>query len=82
MPFNIIWDEKAFDQLNKLESVISKRIVKKIKELGESYPSGDIKKLKGQEGYRLRIGDYKAVFDIELDKIIILKVGHRKHIYD
>lgn len=82
MPFIIIWDEKAFDQLNKLESVISTRIAKKVRELEKNPYSGDIKKLKGQEGYRLRVGDYRAIFDIQRDKIIILKVGHRKYIYD
>jgi len=31
--------------------------------------------------WRFRIGDYRAIFDVDGDKIIILKVGHRKNIY-
>lgn len=31
--------------------------------------------------YRFRIGDYRVIFDIENDKIIILRVGHRAKIY-
>ena len=32
-------------------------------------------------GYRFRIGDYRVVFDIHGDEIVILRVGHRKEIY-
>ncbi len=78
----IIWDEKANRELNKLEVLIAKRIVKKVKELSENPYSGDVKKLKGEEGFRLRVGDYRIIFTIEKNRIIILKVGHRKNIYE
>lgn len=81
MPFSIIWDEKAYDDLKKLEASIYRRIEKKVSELSEDPYSKDIKKLKGIEGYRLRIGDYRVIFEIEGNMIQILKVGHRKNIY-
>jgi mRNA interferase RelE/StbE len=31
--------------------------------------------------YRFRIGDYRVIFDIQEDEIIILRVGHRREIY-
>jgi len=31
--------------------------------------------------YRFRIGDYRVVFDLEGDEIIVLRVGHRREIY-
>jgi len=31
--------------------------------------------------YRFRIGDYRAIFDIEGEDIVILRIGHRKDIY-
>lgn len=31
--------------------------------------------------YRFRIGDYRVIFDVDGDKIVILKVGHRREIY-
>ena len=82
MSFKITWDDKANGELNKLEKVIARRIAKKVRELAEDPYSKDIKKLKGQDGFRLRVGDYRIIFDIEGDKINILKVGHRKNIYD
>ena len=82
MSFSIIWDERAYRELEKLESIIAKRIAKKVDELSENPYSKDIIKLKGGEGFRLRVGDYRVIFLIEESKIIILKVGHRKHIYE
>lgn len=32
-------------------------------------------------GYRFRIGDYRVIFDMEGDDIVVLRVGHRKEIY-
>ncbi|MEK6757826.1 MAG: type II toxin-antitoxin system RelE/ParE family toxin [Nanoarchaeota archaeon] len=82
MPFKIIWDEKAHDSLNKLEPSVSRRIVKKVEELSDNPFSKDIKRLKDYEYFRLRVGDYRIIFSIEKETIIILKVGHRKNIYN
>ena len=81
MSFKIIWDEKAHDSLNKLEPSISRRIFKKVEELSENPFSKDIKRLKGSNDFRLRVGDYRVIFEIDKETIIILKVGHRKNIY-
>ena len=80
--YTIIWDEKSLDQLHKLESNISKRIAKKVDELSNDPFSRDIKKLKGMHDFRLRVGDYRVIFEIDGKTIYILKVGHRRHIYD
>ena len=82
MPFKIIWDEKAWDSLEKLEPSISRRIFKKVDELYENPFSRDIKRLKGSCDFRMRVGNYRVVFAIEKDVIQILKVGHRKNVYD
>ena len=82
MPFKIVWDEKTYDSLNKLEPSISRRILKKVDELSENPFSKDIKRLKGRNDFRLRVGDYRVIFAIEQNTIQILKVGHRKNIYD
>ncbi len=82
MPFKIVWDEKAYNSLNKLEPSISRRILKKVDELSENPFSKDIKKLKRSDDFRLRIGDYRVIFSIEQNIVQILKVGHRKNIYD
>ncbi|HLF53851.1 MAG TPA: type II toxin-antitoxin system RelE/ParE family toxin [Candidatus Nanoarchaeia archaeon] len=80
--FQIDWKENAIENLNKLEASISQRIFKKVDELADNPFSKDIKRLKGSDHFRLRVGDYRVIFSIEGNLIIILKVGHRKHIYD
>ena len=44
--------------------------------------SCDIKKLVGMPGSRFRVGDHRVIFGIEREKLLILKIGHRKNIYD
>ncbi len=80
--YNIEWKENAIKELEKLESSLARRILKKVDELSENPFSKDIKRLKGCSDFRLRVGDYRIIFSIEQDIIQILKVGHRKNIYD
>ena len=43
---------------------------------------GDIKRLKGRAGSRLRVGDWRIIFYIEGNVIVVVAVGHRREIYD
>ena len=81
MTYKIDWKENAIKDLKKLEASISNRIYKKVDELIENLYSKDIKKIKGMNAFRLRVGDYRIIFEIEKDIICVLKVGHRKNIY-
>jgi len=80
--YTIEWKEHALQNIEKLENSIARRIVKKVEELSENLFSKDIKKLKASDDFRLRIGDYRVIFSIEQNTTQILKVGHRKNIYD
>ena len=80
--YNIKWKEHALQNIEKLESSITRRIIKKVDELSENPFSKDIKRLKGCDDFRLRVGDFRVIFSIEQNTIQILKVGHRKNIYN
>ena len=82
MVYEIIWEESALKQLRKLEDSIATRILKSLNEIKENLYAKDVKKLKGHEGHRLRVGDYRIIFELEGNILIILKVGHRQHIYE
>ena len=82
MMYSIKWEERALIELEKLEKSISARIFKKIEGLKENLNSSDIKRLKGSNKFRLRVGDYRVIFSVEGNLMIIWKVGHRKNIYD
>ncbi len=44
---------------------------------------GNIKRLREAEiMYRLRMGDYRILFDVEDDVIVIRRIGNRKDVYD
>jgi mRNA interferase RelE/StbE len=80
--YDIEWKENVLKELEKLESPLARRIIKKVGELSENPFSKDIKRLKGCNDFRLRVGDYRIIFAIEQNTIQILKVGHRKNIYN
>lgn len=84
MNYNVFWDKKSLDFLNKLEPFITQRIIKLVKEFSENPRSKQFKKLKNERGFRLRAGDYRIIFDFDQNTktIQILKIGHRKNIYD
>lgn len=73
--------EKEFYRLPKQ---IQERMAKKLEDLKtDPYPSG-VKALKnGQGRLRLRVGDYRIIYRVENDILVILiiTVGHRKNIY-
>ena len=81
--YRVDWTEKAFKQLNKLPRVVSKSIYNRVGELTENPRGSNDKKLVGKPFYRLRIGDYRVIFDIKDQELVvlILEVGHRKDIY-
>lgn len=71
-------------QLDKLPNNIAIRIEDKLMELSsEPRPSG-CKKLKGRDAYRIRVGDYRAIYEIIDNKLIVtvIAIGHRKNIYE
>ena len=63
--------------------MISKRIVQAIEELLENPETKDIRKLTGTPYYRMRVGDYRVIFDLQKKElvILILSLGNRKNIY-
>jgi mRNA interferase RelE/StbE len=43
---------------------------------------GDVNRLKGRAGARLRVGDWRIIFFVERDTLTVVAVGHRRDIYD
>jgi mRNA interferase RelE/StbE len=81
--YEIIFTKKAIEEFNKLESAIKERIWGKIK-LCKEDPFRFLKHLTEVDGFKLRIGDYRAIADVDNSSktIKILKVGHRRNIYE
>ena len=74
----------AQKQLNKLPNAIATRIEDKLMEL-EQYPRPPgCKKLKGRDAWRIRIGDYRAIYEIHDGQLIVtvITIGHRRDVYE
>ena len=82
MTYQIFFTNKALKQIKKLEKVDQERIIKSLERI-RIRPEVHIKKLVGDPGYKLRVGDYRVILEIEKEKLIILilMIGHRKNIY-
>lgn len=75
---DIIYTKKARKNIKALDI----RVKDRVKEGIEKIPFGDIKKLQGYSNlYRLRIGDYRVIYQIENDTIIIDAVLPRGEVY-
>ena len=76
--FQIIYSKKAKKFLEKQNRSTQLRILSAIAKLPQD---GDIKKLQGKNGYRLRIGNFRVLFDINGVIIDIIDIGNRGQIY-
>ena len=72
---------QAAKYLENLNEPNKSRIIKAIHKLESDPPQGDIKQLSGKNGYRLRVGDYRALFDIIEDTIVIHAIAPRGQAY-
>lgn len=73
----------ALKQLKKLPKDIQKRIIKKLDYFCKDNPLEFAEKLTDWHigTYRFRVGNYRIIFDIEKDSLIVLALGDRKEIY-
>ena len=80
--YEVIFSAKAEEQFKKLEKEVQKRIIAVLERI-RIRPESYVSKLVGESSYKVRIGDYRAIIDLDKNKLIILilKVGHRKNIY-
>ena len=81
--FQIELTETAKDFLKKMQKGDAEIILNKIYSIREN-PYRFLKRLQGEKLWRLRVGDYRAKVDVivSMNKIIVVRIGHRKNIYD
>ncbi|MCJ7697170.1 MAG: type II toxin-antitoxin system RelE/ParE family toxin [Thermoplasmata archaeon] len=80
--YEIIFDEKAIEFLEKIEKNKKKRIYIKIISTKEN-PFHYFERLSGRSEYKMRVGDHRVIADIDekTNTILILVIDHRKNIY-
>ncbi len=83
--YQIIILPLAVEDISRLDKAVSQRITDKLTRLSENIETIPLLPLKGHLAgfYKVRVGDWRVIFDVNHDKQIITvhKIGHRKKIY-
>jgi mRNA interferase RelE/StbE len=82
--YTILILPSAQKQLSKLSNAIATRIEDKMMELEQDPRPAGCKKLKGRDAWRIRIGDYRVIYEINDGRLIVtvITIGHRKEVYE
>lgn len=79
----ITYTKSAEKEILSISKSIGQRIFKKIEVLRNDPFGQGARKLGGEKGYRIRIGDYRVIYIIDKirKEIVIIKIGHRREVY-
>ena len=83
MSYTIVIPKPVQKQIDRLPNLVYSRIVEKFKQLeADPRPQGVVK-LKNSDRYRIRIGNYRVIYEIDDDKLVVILVRckHRKDAY-
>jgi mRNA interferase RelE/StbE len=83
MTYDIVFTQSAGKDFDKLDGETKKRVSSALDRI-RIQPDRYITRLVAEPGYRLRVGDYRVILDLENDKLIILviTIRHRRNAYD
>ena len=84
MVYSVNFTKQAIKQLEKINEPFFSNLKFAISNLAKNPRPQGYKKLKGRVGYRIRVGDYRVIYEI-FDKMLvvdIITIGHRKDIYE
>ena len=81
MKYNVELKPKAIKDLKGLPKTEGKKIIEKLKLLEDDL-QGNVKRLTNYAPeYRLRVGDWRVLFEVDDKKIIVYRIRHRKEAY-
>lgn len=83
--YAVVYSKSALKVLMKLPGNVNRRIRKKIEQLAQEphAPNNNVSALKGGPGYRLRVGDWRVIYEIQESELIIhvIAIGARGGIH-
>jgi mRNA interferase RelE/StbE len=83
MRYSLLILPRAVKELTLLEATEYQKIKKKILRLADNPRPSSCSKLTGREGWRIRVGDYRVIYEINdfTKEVVVLHVGHRRDVY-
>jgi mRNA interferase RelE/StbE len=86
MSYQFEFEPDAIADLEKLSSTVRDRLLRKINWLATNFEETSPLGLKANLAgfYKLHVGDYRIIYDIEVEnqRIVIIRIGHRSEIYN
>ncbi len=83
MIYSVVLPRHCQKALDRLPDEVAERILKKLATLETAPRNPDAKKLKGRPAWRVRVGDYRVIYEIDdsLRQVLVIVVGHRREVY-
>ena len=83
MSYRVLLHPKAAHFLEKADASVRDQVKQRLRDL-ENSPERRGERLKHSQFWRVRVGDYRAIYEIDEEKktVIILFIGHRRDVYD
>lgn len=82
--YNVFYTEAFYRSLKPIPKKDVTRILRRTESLADDPRPMGCQKLSGDEKHRIRQGDYRIIYSIEDERlvVIVVKVGHRRQVYD
>ena len=83
MKYEVILKRSAEKELDRLEGNVFHRVARRLEELETNPRPMGVKKLSGQDAYRIRAGDYRVLYEIDDSgkMVLVFAVRHRREAY-
>ena len=83
MRFRVILPKSVQKELNRLPDDVAGRIMARLRALEANPRPTDVKKLKGRSAWRVRVGDYRIIYEIHDRElvVIVVTIGHLREVY-
>jgi len=81
--YEVILSNRAEKRLSRLPGGEYERVLRAVMNLAEDPRPRNCQKLRGREGWRIRIGDYRTIYKVDDDRreVLVVDIGHRRDIY-
>ncbi len=83
MRYRVILPKSVQKKLDRLPDDIANRVLVRLAALETNPRPPDVKKLKGRNGWRIRISDYRVIYEIQDPalQVLVITLGHRREVY-
>ena len=83
MKYELFIEKRAQRQLAKIARPFQDRIIAAMRDLAENPRPPGVRKLTDREGWRIRVGDFRVIYEVQDESLVVLivEIGHRRDIY-